>query len=315
MTDLTSGHYSGFVDSKDLLNTATLCALTAPAWLLPARTWPRLCRLVAALHVHLRRSRPDGIARAATLDRIKISAEELERALQAGIYQEILHTLREHRPGGWRPQIDVQGCENIDLALSKGRGAILWTSSWIFDELVVKKGLHQAGVHFIDLRSFPHPFSGTLYGKKILNPIQTRVEDRYLKDCVTILPDEEVAAVLKLRSLLRRNEVVAIAAVGYGNKPVHVPFLDGVLKLSRGAPILAGLSKAPLLPIFTLPTSSGGFEVTIEQPLTAQASDNPQRDAEILAGQYAALLETYVCRSATTWPGWYSPSRWDPRPK
>ena len=106
------------------------------------------------------------------------------------------------RPGGWSPQITVTGTEHLHVALAAGRGAVLWVAPFVFAPLVAKRGLHQAGFSVHHLSRPSHGFSSTRLGMAVLNPIRTRIEDRYLAERITIPRSGETTAAI--RTLARR---------------------------------------------------------------------------------------------------------------
>ena len=91
-----------------------------------------------------------------------------------------------------------------------------------------------------------------------------------------------------------------------------MPFLGGTLKLSLGAPMLAALSNAPLLPLFTVCGRDGAFEVIVGAPVEAPPGDHPGERARALAQAYATRLEAHVKRHPTQWRGWLMRTTWSP---
>jgi lauroyl/myristoyl acyltransferase len=177
---------------------------------------------------------------------------------------------------------------------------------------VSKIGLRTAGLPVVNLRSFIHPYSDTIFGRLVLNRIRNRIEDRYLRDSVALVDGDEADALQKLQAYLDQNVPVAIAASGSASRPLELPFLGGTLRLALGAPALAVLKAAPLLPTFTVPNADHGFDLVIEPPIQVPA-DGPLWDrAEHAARAYAQVLETYVTRYPTVWRGWFAPATWLP---
>jgi lauroyl/myristoyl acyltransferase len=236
----------------------------------------------------------------------------LERGLLAGVYEETLQMLREHRPGGWNGSIQLSGCEHIEAALSKGNGAVLWTASCTYAEIVVKKALHAAGHPIINLRSRAHPFSGTRFGQMVLNRIRNSVEDRFVLDSAWLDSSNAATALKQLWARLKENGVVSIAAIGAGDNPCRLPCLGGTLKLALGAPMLAQLARAPLLPVFTVPKPGRVYEVEIQSPLNPIGSG---RIEEKLAAAFVPRLEAFIRHNPSVWRGWFSRSQWEPVPQ
>jgi lauroyl/myristoyl acyltransferase len=119
----------------------------------------------------------------------------------------------------------------------------------------------------------------------------------------------------KLRDLLVANGVIAIAATGAEGTPFEMPFLGGTLKLSLGAPTLAAMHGAPLLPLFTAADGTGGFDVIVGAAVQAESSRHPARAARELARGYAKVLEAQLRRHPAEWRGWFNRNIWNPRPR
>jgi len=300
------------INAGDVATALTLALLAPLSWLLPERIWHPVCRALGRLHIAIRGSKASDIAGHEALRLLALDPFQLERSFMATVYEETLHTLRGQLPAVWKPKIVVRGREHLDTALRSGRGAILWVCPCSFAELILKRGLHGEGINLTNLRSKSHPYSGTSFGTHLLNPIRTRVEDRYLEGTVVLYPKGGAVALRELQMKLRKNKVVSVFAIAASDRPFEVPCLGGLLSLALGAPTLAGVSRAPLLPTCVLPSSSGGFEILIEAPIPTGNARAQERSHEFLARQYARSVETWVARRPDVWRGWFSRSLWRP---
>ncbi len=297
------------IDSADIFNAGVFALLFVAAALLPMRMWPLACRFVAALHIGLRGSRAAPLCHAISNLGLAMKPGEFERRSLADIYQEIIYTFRHRLPGGWRPRISLHGLEYIDAAVAKGRGAVLWSVPVTRGELAEKRAFHDAGHEVVYLRSAIHPYSGTRFGRRFLNPLRTRIEDRYMKDHVSLVDGEEAQAVYELVEMLRQNLVVRVAGIHGGSRPLQQPFYGGTLNLALGAPTLAVLAGAPLLPVYVVPGNGGEFDVWVKPPLNADGGQGAF-SAEALARDYADVLRAYVAEHPTRWRGWSTPGQW-----
>ncbi len=225
-------------------------------------------------------------------------------AVQQGRYLEsVVQVLKCYRPGGYRPQIETVGLEHLRKALTTGRGAILWSPEFTFQSAVAKMALHGEGFPVTFLIRPSHPFSGTRAGIRFLNPIQGRIEERYVRERVIITRNHELTAIRSLQRRLRENGVVWIGAGGPASTVVPTPFLGGYLGVAAGPPRLARVAGCDLLPLLVLRTSPGRFEVRIERPLSLAGKDGP-RVAESACRQFSELTEAYVRRYPDQWYGW-----------
>jgi len=130
----------------------------------------------------------------------------------ASVYEDIRTTLREYRSRGWNPEIRLEGEQHLTDALRRGNGAVLWGYSSSVGGLVGRKAIRSAGFQVSLLSSDVHPYSGSKFGRRFLNPIRTNVENRCITERVTFQSWEAAVAVSRLTQLLRENRLVEIAA-------------------------------------------------------------------------------------------------------
>ena len=129
---------SKLLDASDVLNAAVFASLAPLAWLLPESNWDVVARAYARFHLAIRGSAAGELEGHPILANLGFTAPTLEREVLAGNYLETMQMLREHRPGGWRPPLDLEGASHVDAALNDGRGEVLWVASCNFAEMHTK---------------------------------------------------------------------------------------------------------------------------------------------------------------------------------
>ena len=228
-------------------------------------------------------------------DRLAEPAPVLARRQLAFIRLDQLCFLRSHRPGGWHASLRLEGAGHLQAALAAGRGAILWVAPTVFQWLATKRALHEAGYPVHHLSSPNHGFSTASWvGTRLLNPIRTRIEDRYLAERVTLGPDGgSQTALRRLTAILRGNGIVSITVAAAGARPITVPFLAGALRAASGAPHLAARTGAALLPVLTLRQGSR-FVTRIEAPLTLASNLGLELMLAGLVAELAARLAPHA---------------------
>lgn len=297
------------ISAGDAATLAGLPALFAIAWLVPERLWPAVARAGAPFYARMLSSRPRRelaarVAAVAGARALPMSAERIVGALAEEDLRSMIELLREHRPGGWRPALTLKGGEHIDAALDRGQGAILWIGHFVHGELAAKMALHRFGYGVHHLSHPRHGFSATRFGMRYLNPIRTRIEDRYISRRVTLSLSSSAGALRTLETLLRENRVVSITVRGTARRPCEVPFLDGTLTIALGAPNLAHDTRAALLPVLPLRDRAGGFTIHVEAPLAVPPELPRHQAASAAAREYAARLERHVLTHPEQWVGW-----------
>ncbi len=262
------------------------------AWCLPERHWDGLAHGAAGLETRAIDRLARRIAAMAGPERLAEPAAVLARRQLAHIRLDQLCFLRSHRPGGWRPTLRLEGEQHLRAALAAGRGAILWVAPTVYQWLATKRALHAAGYAVHHLSSPNHGFStASRLGIRLLNPIRTRIEDRYLAERVTLAADGGAQAALRrLTAVLRENGIVSITVAASGARSLTASFLAGSLRVASGAPHLAARTGAALLPVVTL-RHGDVFVTQIEAPLVRPETEPADPHLALLVGGLAARLE------------------------
>jgi lauroyl/myristoyl acyltransferase len=273
-------------------------ALNFPlAWCLGEGGWERVSTGIAARQA--RRGAPwfgREVEHIAALMGTRVSAGEAAAICERHVAArrlESLQVLRFHRPGGWRPRTRLEGREHIEAALAAGRGALLWVGPFVFAGLMTKIALFEAGLATRHLSRFSHGGSRSRLGERLINPVQTRVEDRFLAERIAIARAETPGKAVRLITRrLAENRIVSITAGTHASTCVDVPFLDASMRLATGPGRIALSTGAPLLPAVTLREADGGFRTVIAAPLAAPAEATDPVAA--MAAAYARWLEGFV---------------------
>jgi len=273
----------------------------AIAWCLPERFWPYLGRAVARFRMRVhRRWAPREQARIGQLvggHRLRLSVDAALAGQVACLRLAQLQTLRAHRPGGWNPEVRLEGRAHLERALAAGQGAILWVAPFAFASLVTKITLHRAGFAVSHLSRYAHGYSPSRLGARFLNPVRASVETRYLAERIVIGPDgSTVGAMKELARILKDNRVVSISVGAEAARTISIPFLAGRIAVATGAPNLSLRTGAPLLPVFTLRQERGDFVTVIGPPLEPGPELAREDAIRALMIEFARELEMYVTR-------------------
>lgn len=287
---------------------AGLPGLIWPAWLAPEKSWPGLCRALSPLAVGDLARDP---AAAAALIRRTLGARlpqhdgrRILRDMAAEGILTFLQVLKCHRPGSWVPRVRLSHSGRVAAALENGRGVILWVAHGFHGHLGAKVAFGQAGIKVTHLSRPDHGFSASRFGTRYLNRIQTAIEDRYIAERVLLPMRGQNAALNLLARRLRDNRIVTITAQRGAARTAQAAFMDGTVTLAIGAPALAHLTGAALLPVFAFRDEDSVIDVRIEAPLAFdRAAPRDQAVAEVVA-RYAPLLEAQVLRYPGQWLGW-----------
>lgn len=266
------------------------------AGLLPSRWWPLPARAYAAATTWTPRwrRRRDELGSLLNRHRPDLPAKNWSRAYAAHVFMRELSTMRMYLRPRWRPVTRVTGAEHIEQALAAGRGAILWVTPLVYSDLITKVALAEAGFSVHHLSRYSHPYSDTLVGEHLINPVPQRIERRFLASRLVIPPGGMVAVLRQLTKSLRRGELVSITVGQRGRNTVRRPFLDGHISVASGAPDLARRTGAPLLPVFTARQSDGSFDTIVESPLVPDTEATADAEMDRLVVAWVPLYEKHV---------------------
>jgi len=284
---------------------------TLPAWLLPERAWPAIARALSPMAIGDLTKDPTSteaaIRKTLGARPPDLAAQTILRDMGAeGIFT-FFQVLKCYRPDGWEPTLRIAGFEHVHAALGTGRGAVLWVSHAFHGHLGAKIGFRRAGLEVVHLSTPAHGFSGSKFGVRYLNRMQTRIEDRYIAERVMLpLPGQTSGgrntAVQTLAKRLKANKVISITGQRGTGRTVEATFLNGILPLAPGAPALAQMTGAKLLPVFAFRAADGAIEVTVEPEIEMEGP----REAAI-AGAVQAFADRsvpHVLRTPGQWLSW-----------
>ena len=296
-----------------------LAALLLPAWILPESWWAPLWRAGARIPLLTSRGavRRNAKGIAAALGNVSTSqACNISRNLKAAIYEIRFQDLRAWRPswipgGHWMPKLSLEGEAHLTEALKGDKGAVLWVSPTVFNSLPTKIALHAKGYKVSHLSSPVHGYSETQFGVERLNRVRCVPEDRYLAQRIVFDSEAPTTAMRRMMRTLKAGEVVSIVAASTeGFEMVEGPIFGGVLPVAVGAPRLAALTRAPLLPTFVVRDPELGFRIIIEAPILLDPKQAADERTVAVATEYLRRSEAWVRRYPEQWRAW---SKWRPR--
>ena len=293
--------------ASDIVVAGGVFGMGAASWIVPMRYWRALSLTFAPLAMLVSDTGGGSVERIGTLmgDRIPDrSPRRIRLESYAYFIEGNLQLLRMYRPGGWNPVVRVLGEEHLRAALARGKGAVLWMSWLKAYSLVAKIALRRAGFEVSHLSHPRHGYGNTRFLIRWLNPICTRIEDRYLRERVTLSHASFLTAMRILKRRLHGNGIVSVTASARSESPVSAPFLAGKTEFAPGAPFLSYSTGAALLPVHPVQTGPGEFAVTIDHAI--DVSRDLPRDAFAVqaACKYAASLEPWVVKYPGQWLAW-----------
>lgn len=296
----------------DVKFAAELPLLWGAARMVPEPRWEALCYRLESIKARLGLFDPAPVAR--TAQRVlgptseSFDATAFAIASAAGRSEHHLQILKSGTRGGWNAAPVLRGEAHLDAALAAGHGAVLWVAHFCFNALATKMALSAAGYPVSHLSRPEHGFSKSRLGIALFNGIRVRAELAHLAGRIVIDRERPMAATLAAQRLLRKNGIVSLTAGAWeGQRLATINLLGGTLRLAVGAPGLARLAGAALLPVFTVRGQPGDIiAVVIEPPLAIPAGADADAALAASAQQFGTLLDAYVRRYPREWRDWKS---------
>jgi len=300
----TAGGWQGL--AADIAMSGRVAAAGIVAIALPERFWAPLTRAIARTAIWLpsrwkRRELAELARRLGGQDK-SIYLEVLTDRIALG-HESRLLGLREYRPGLRKHRVRLSGAEYINEGLAAGNGVVLWVAPFVFGSLVTKIALSQGGFRVSHLSRPSHGFAESGFGVRYLNPLWTRVEERYVRERIVLVPGQETRALRKLRSRLAENQVVSISVGDEGVQTTTVPFLAAHLRLATGPITLAAAAGASLIPAFAVRDGTGTLCVELGPPLEVAGERDRQMRLLGVSKRYAERLAPYVRQYPGQWLG------------
>ena len=286
----------------DLRMLLRLVALAVVAWLLPETAWRPLREKFMGWRRRAGTELQDTVEGLLQRRLRPVERRELMYRSVARDYEDTLRVLRCYRPGGWTPEIVLEGESHVQRALEHGKGVVLWVSHCSGSRLATKVALARAGLAVHHLSRPSHGFSATPFGIRYLNQYWQRIENRYLAERI-VISDNTIRVMKRLKTLLNNNQIVSITDHAKARQHTEVAFLNGSRSVATGPANLAHSSGATLLSVLCRERGPGQFTVIVAPPLPIALE--PTR--RVLTQHYCELLADFVASYPHLWLGWW----WD----
>lgn len=210
--------------------------------------------------------------------------------------------------GGTSPvRTMVDGLRHLESARARGHGVILWGMSFC-ETLVVKIGLHRAGIPLVHLSTEHHGagWPATWVGLRLLAPFFTAAEMPYLAERVVIPADQSLGYMRVLMDRLAANACVSIAGDGVARRQnVPATVFGREAHFAPGAPGLAWKMKSALLPLHVVREAPLEYRIVIDEEIVVDRALDKAAFIGQAVGEFARRLERRVIEHPADF-AWYS---------
>lgn len=184
--------------------------------------------------------------------------------------------------------ITVDGKENLDKALAKGKGVLLVAAhmgNWELGAAVVASLGYQ------------------LYAI-VLDHKDKRINDFFLEQRAIV--DVKVIPIgIHLKScfrILKRNNILAIVGDrDFSNHGVNANFFGRETVLPKGPAFFHLKTGAPIIPTFMLRTDGDTFKLVLEEPIECGTGETGESGIRAIIEQYVPVIEKYIKAYPDQW--------------
>jgi lauroyl/myristoyl acyltransferase len=281
-----------------------------PAAVIPRAVDPWIIRTLTATSLRLRPEKePRFVEMMASI--LGEGAQSLDLTKEARSYYEMLFEgpltrVRALHREGWRPEIEVEGMENLEAGQEAGAGTILWRMPF-GSTVTVKAGLWKQGVSLVHLSHEHHGGSAHYWiSRNVLMPLYRRSENWYLSERVILPHGGTPTAAMKtlLRRLSRDNAVVSMVSTNPGVQAITTPLFNGQIRIAIGAPALAWKADSTLLPTYTVREGPGQFRVVLDRPIPVDRSLDRKAFVRQAMVEFVSRMESAISRYPGSWSHW-----------
>jgi len=184
--------------------------------------------------------------------------------------------------------IKITGRENIDKALSRGKGVIMLSAhigNWELGGFVVGRlGYPISAVVLAHQHKKINDFFTRQRQIGNMRPIELGMS---LRACYNVLKSNQLLALLGDRDFLKNG-----LRIDFFGKPAIIP---------RGPSAFGCRLGSALVPVFMIREKDDSFHFIMEEPITAKEGIGEEEAIEELTARYLKILEKYISRYPTQW--------------
>ncbi len=218
-----------------------------------------------------------------------------KRGLARGVQQRIVENaldclVQMGYPERLRGVLDIQGQENLDAALAKGRGVIA-LSFHLGNFVLLSAAMAAAGCPVHTLIRF--------LDDERLNNLMLHHSRSFFTELMPSLPRRE--AVKKILGTLRDNGAVMMLADNLKRGELETTLFGQPVRTARGFVSLALRTGAAVLPVYLVRGRSGGLQLVIEPEMEMVRTGEMGADLAANTDRIMRLLEELVRRYPDQW--------------
>lgn len=207
------------------------------------------------------------------------------------------------RPSLVDKYVTVEGLENLDKALAKGKGVIALSAHFGNFPLMLTKLSMDGYKTTAILRYMRDPWVNQYFHSRREALGVSSIYTQPRKECVE-----------KSLETLRKNQILFVQLdQNFGTGGVFVDFFGRKAATAKGPIVFALRTNAPIIPMFIYREDGNLQKVIIEPEVEIVEGKDPEETIQLNAERLTKIIESYIRRYPADW-GWIH-RRWKARPK
>lgn len=233
-------------------------------------------------------------------------AKEMRRIAKASfVYMargllELLHVI--FHPNKIKQKVTIEGKDNLDRALSEGKGAVCVTAHFGNFPLMLVKFADEGYKTNSIMRNMRDPQIEVIFQEKRtqlgIRTIHSQPRQQCVSDCIKSLRDNQLLFIQ-----LDQN---------FGTGGVFVDFFGTQAATATGPVVFAMRTGSPLLPVFIVRNQDNTHRIIIEPPLHIEEKATSDETILVNVARITKIIESYIRKFPEEW-GWIH-RRWKSRP-
>ncbi len=204
-------------------------------------------------------------------------------------------------PTKLREMFTIEGKENLDKALAKGKGVIA---------LIGHFG--NFGLMGVRLAQEGTPFAFVMYGTSLKKGAKLIKNMANYADLNIIHSLPRRASAQKCLAWLKENKILGLHGDRDFPRGIFVDFFGYPAATTFGPTILAKKTGATILPMITIRERNNKHKILIDLPMELESTGNLEKDILLNVQRYTKILENYVRKYPEQWLWTYR--RWKTKP-
>jgi KDO2-lipid IV(A) lauroyltransferase len=228
-------------------------------------------------------------------DKERIARESFHNMIRGFIETlSCVYTYRKH----FDPRIELEGRENLEQALARGKGVIGVTAHLNTFTLIGAK---------LNASGFPNTWILGAQAHPRIAGVWRWMTEKTGSNAIVI--DSPIRFHKAIMRALRKGEIVIfVCDENQKQGGVLVEFLDRTMALPVGPAVYHLKTGAPILPLFIIHQGDGEHKVIINPPLKITPTGDEERDIFTITDQITRVIESYIRQYPGQW-SWISKRR------